>query len=97
MARGPSVSGVGRARLRGVRVVGASQGRSRPGTLHERVGRGVREVVGMSEALLLPPHDAWTLADLDKVPDDGCRYEIFDGSLLGRLRRRFGIRRSRRS
>jgi len=36
----------------------------------------------MSEALLLPPHDAWTLADLIRVPDDGCRYEIFDGSLL---------------
>ena len=70
--------------VRGCAVCGWS-GRRRAGVVPVRCRSGwvaVREVVGMSEALLLPPHDAWTLADLDKVPDDGCRYEIFDGSLL---------------
>ncbi|MEV4535374.1 Uma2 family endonuclease [Asanoa sp. NPDC049518] len=28
------------------------------------------------------PTEAWTVDDLDDLPDDGYRYEIFDGSLL---------------
>ncbi|SNT44942.1 Endonuclease, Uma2 family (restriction endonuclease fold) [Asanoa hainanensis] len=28
------------------------------------------------------PTEAWTVEDLDDLPDDGYRYEIFDGSLL---------------
>jgi Uma2 family endonuclease len=28
------------------------------------------------------PHDEWTLDDLERLPDDGRRYEIIDGSLV---------------
>jgi Uma2 family endonuclease len=36
----------------------------------------------MSEAPAVPSAGAWTLADLERLPDTGSRYEIVDGSLL---------------
>src|SRR5688572_451329 len=38
---------------------------------------------GMTLALVRPDHGAaWTIDDLQRLPDDGFRYEIVDGSLL---------------
>lgn len=31
---------------------------------------------------LMPTTDTWTVADLDRLPDDGLRYELVDGALL---------------
>ena len=42
----------------------------------------MEEVVGLSEALLLPIHESWTFADLKELPNDGYRYEIIDGLLI---------------
>ena len=37
----------------------------------------------MTESLALPPSGGpWTLEDLQRLPDNGYRYEITDGSLL---------------
>jgi len=36
----------------------------------------------VTEALAMPPSGAWTLEDLLRLPEDGNRYEIVDGSLL---------------
>ncbi|HST67638.1 MAG TPA: Uma2 family endonuclease [Mycobacteriales bacterium] len=36
----------------------------------------------MSAQLSLPDRQVWTIDDLLSMPDDGHRYEIFDGSLL---------------
>lgn len=36
----------------------------------------------VSAALAIPPSGGWTLADLLRLPEDGNRYEIVDGSLL---------------
>ena len=33
-------------------------------------------------APLMPPDRAWTVRDLDRLPDDGLRYELIDGTLL---------------
>jgi Uma2 family endonuclease len=36
----------------------------------------------MADIVLQPRGESWTFDDLDQTPDDGQRYEIFDGSLL---------------
>lgn len=36
----------------------------------------------MSETLAVPAAGQWSLADLERLPDTGSRYEIVDGSLL---------------
>lgn len=37
----------------------------------------------MTDPVVLPPYgQPWTIDDLHRLPDDGQRYEIFDGSLL---------------
>ena len=36
----------------------------------------------MTQAPLVPASSLWTFADLERLPDDGNRYEIIDGSLL---------------
>ena len=36
----------------------------------------------MATMTVLPREGAWTLADLDALPDDGLRYELLDGTLL---------------
>jgi len=35
-----------------------------------------------SEAQALPLHLTWTFADVEKLPDDGYRYEVIDGNLM---------------
>jgi Uma2 family endonuclease len=41
-----------------------------------------KEVPDMTAQLSLPDRQVWTIDDLLSLPDDGHRYEIFDGSLL---------------
>jgi Uma2 family endonuclease len=41
-----------------------------------------KEVPDVSAQLSLPDRQVWTIDDLLSMPDDGHRYEIFDGSLL---------------
>jgi Uma2 family endonuclease len=36
----------------------------------------------MTNSLVHTGDDAWTVDDLEQLPDDGNRYELFDGSLL---------------
>ncbi|HLL66763.1 MAG TPA: Uma2 family endonuclease [Micromonosporaceae bacterium] len=36
----------------------------------------------MSESLVHPPTEPWSIDDLANLPDDGMRYELVDGSLL---------------
>ena len=36
----------------------------------------------MTRMTVLPRDHAWTVADLDDLPDDGLRYELVDGTLL---------------
>jgi Uma2 family endonuclease len=41
-----------------------------------------KEVPDVNAQLSLPDRQVWTIDDLLSMPDDGHRYEIFDGSLL---------------
>jgi Uma2 family endonuclease len=41
-----------------------------------------KEVPDVTAQLSLPDRQVWTIDDLMSLPDDGHRYEIFDGSLL---------------
>jgi Uma2 family endonuclease len=41
-----------------------------------------KEVPDVGAQLSLPDRQVWTIDDLLSMPDDGHRYEIFDGSLL---------------
>jgi Uma2 family endonuclease len=41
-----------------------------------------KEVPDLTAQLSLPDRQVWTIDDLLSLPDDGHRYEIFDGSLL---------------
>jgi Uma2 family endonuclease len=50
---------------------------------HNDPGEEVPPVTAeMQEYITLPDRQVWTLDDLLALPDDGHRYEIFDGSLL---------------
>jgi Uma2 family endonuclease len=56
------------------------------GATMAKVSDGTAWIGGMTMAHSLVPTPIvgrpWTVADLDALPDDGFRYEIFDGSLL---------------
>jgi Uma2 family endonuclease len=43
---------------------------------------GVVTVEDESPFALLPKSDDWTVDDLERLPDDGLRYELFDGVLV---------------
>jgi Uma2 family endonuclease len=36
----------------------------------------------MTSMLVMPGDDTWTVDDLDRIPDDGLQYELFDGVLV---------------
>jgi Uma2 family endonuclease len=36
----------------------------------------------MTTMLVMPSDDTWTVDDLDRLPDDGLQYELFDGVLV---------------